>query len=80
MTTDAENALADIRGALVASGYYTSVVVLMHEDRTLLEAALAASRKRSISLALRLGSRRSTRWTRSLAACRGTAWRILEGR
>ena len=37
MTTDAENALADIRGALVASGYYTSVVVLMHEDRTLLE-------------------------------------------
>jgi type IV secretion system protein TrbE len=37
MTTDAENALADIRGGLVASGYYTSVVVLMHEDRAFLE-------------------------------------------
>ncbi|MCP4980363.1 MAG: VirB4 family type IV secretion/conjugal transfer ATPase [Gammaproteobacteria bacterium] len=34
MVQDAEAAIADINSGLVAGGYYTSVVVLMDEDRT----------------------------------------------
>lgn len=39
MVNDAEAALAEVNSGLVAMGYYTSVVVLMHEDRESLEAA-----------------------------------------
>lgn len=37
MVDDAEAALAETKSGLVAQGYYTSVVVLMHEDRVFLE-------------------------------------------
>ncbi|WP_275099874.1 VirB4 family type IV secretion/conjugal transfer ATPase [Sedimenticola hydrogenitrophicus] len=37
MVADAEAAIADINSGLVAGGYYTSVVVLMDEDREKLE-------------------------------------------
>jgi type IV secretion/conjugal transfer VirB4 family ATPase len=39
MVADAEAAIAEVNSGLVAQGYYTSVVVLMNEDRSLLEAA-----------------------------------------
>jgi type IV secretion system protein TrbE len=39
MVADAESALAEVNSGLVAQGYYTSVVVLMDEDRTRLETA-----------------------------------------
>jgi type IV secretion system protein VirB4 len=38
MMNDAEAAMAEVSSGLVAQGYYTSVVVLMHEDRNHLEA------------------------------------------
>ena len=38
MVNDAEAAMAEVNSGLVAQGYYTSVVVLMHEDRGQLEA------------------------------------------
>jgi type IV secretion system protein VirB4 len=38
MVQDAEAAMAEVNSGLVAQGYYTSVVVLMHEDRAHLEA------------------------------------------
>jgi type IV secretion/conjugal transfer VirB4 family ATPase len=37
MVDDAEAALAETKSGLVAQGYYTSVVILMHEDRAFLE-------------------------------------------
>ncbi|MGN1287753.1 MAG: transporter, partial [Bradyrhizobium sp.] len=37
MTQEAEAAINDARSGLVAYGYYTPVVVLMHEDRAVLE-------------------------------------------
>lgn len=37
MVDDAEAALAETKSGLVAQGYYTSVIVLMHEDRRFLE-------------------------------------------
>lgn len=37
MTTDASNAIAEINSGTVVSGYYTSVVILMDEDREHLE-------------------------------------------
>jgi type IV secretion/conjugal transfer VirB4 family ATPase len=37
MVHDAEAAMAEVNSGLVAQGYYTSVVVLMHEDRSHLE-------------------------------------------
>lgn len=37
MVHDAEAAIAEVNSGLVAQGYYTSVVVLMDEDRTTLE-------------------------------------------
>jgi type IV secretion system protein TrbE len=40
MVHDAEAAMAEVNSGLVAQGYYTSVVVLMHEDRTQLETAV----------------------------------------
>lgn len=39
MVHDAETAIADINSGLVSMGYYTSVVVLMNEDRTKVEEA-----------------------------------------
>ena len=39
MVADAEAAIAEVNSGLVAQGYYTSVVVLMDEDRTRLEAS-----------------------------------------
>src|SRR6185312_10768544 len=39
MVADAEAAIAEVNSGSVAQGYYTSVVVLMEEDRSLLEAA-----------------------------------------
>ncbi|EXI89169.1 MAG: conjugal transfer protein TrbE [Candidatus Accumulibacter regalis] len=39
MVADAEAAIAEVNRGLVAQGYYTSVVVLMDEDRTRLEAS-----------------------------------------
>lgn len=38
MVNDAEAAMAEVSSGLVAQGYYTSVVVMMHEDRGQLEA------------------------------------------
>lgn len=38
MVVDSEEALAEISSGMVAQGYYTGVVVLMHEDRGILEA------------------------------------------
>jgi type IV secretion/conjugal transfer VirB4 family ATPase len=37
MVADAEAAIAEVNSGLVAQGYYTSVVVLMNEDRAMLE-------------------------------------------
>ena len=37
MVRDAESAMAEVNSGLVAQGYYTSVVILMDEDRTKLE-------------------------------------------
>lgn len=37
MVSDAEGAMAEVNSGLVAMGYYTSVVVLMDEDRSALE-------------------------------------------
>ncbi|WP_036254237.1 VirB4 family type IV secretion/conjugal transfer ATPase [Methylobacter sp. BBA5.1] len=39
MVEDAEAAIAEVNSGLVAAGYYTSVVILMDEDRTRLEAS-----------------------------------------
>lgn len=39
MVADAESAIAEVNSGLVAAGYYTSVVVLMDEDRERLEAS-----------------------------------------
>ncbi|HAX9549876.1 VirB4 family type IV secretion/conjugal transfer ATPase [Escherichia coli] len=39
MVADAEAAIAEVNSGIVAAGYYTSVVVLMDEDRTRLEGA-----------------------------------------
>jgi len=39
MVADAESAIAEVNSGLVAQGYYTSVVVLMDEDRSRLEAS-----------------------------------------
>ncbi|MBS0543376.1 MAG: conjugal transfer protein TrbE, partial [Proteobacteria bacterium] len=39
MVADAEAAIAEVNSGLVAQGYYTSVVVLMDEDRDALEAS-----------------------------------------
>jgi type IV secretion/conjugal transfer VirB4 family ATPase len=51
MVADAEAAIAEVNSGLVAQGYYTSVVVLMHEDR----AALEASARQVEKLVNRLG-------------------------
>ncbi|MEP6606083.1 MAG: conjugal transfer protein TrbE, partial [Nitrosospira sp.] len=45
MVSDAEAAMADVSSGLVAQGYYTSVVVLMDEDRPQLEASSRAFEK-----------------------------------
>ena len=37
MVEDAEAALAEVNSGVVAQGYYTSVVILMHEDRQVLQ-------------------------------------------
>ncbi|HGY1948819.1 TPA: VirB4 family type IV secretion/conjugal transfer ATPase [Escherichia coli] len=39
MVADAESAIAEVNSGVVAVGYYTSVVILMDEDRTRLEAS-----------------------------------------
>jgi type IV secretion system protein TrbE len=39
MMQDAEQAIAEVNSGLVAVGYYTSVIVLMHPERTTLEQA-----------------------------------------
>lgn len=39
MVADAEAAIAEVNSGLVAQGYYTSVVVIMDEDRSALEAS-----------------------------------------
>jgi len=45
MVADAESAIAETNSGMVAQGYYTSVVVLMDEDRTKLEASARALSK-----------------------------------
>jgi type IV secretion/conjugal transfer VirB4 family ATPase len=45
MVSDAESAIAEVSSGLVAQGYYTSVVVLMDEDRIRLEASARAFEK-----------------------------------
>jgi type IV secretion system protein TrbE len=45
MVADAEAAIAEVNSGLVAQGYYTSVVVLMDEDRDQLEAAARSVEK-----------------------------------
>lgn len=45
MVSDAEAAIAEVKSGLVAQGYYTSVVVLMDEDRAALEASARALEK-----------------------------------
>lgn len=45
MVADAEAAIAEVSSGLVAQGYYTSVVVLMDEDRPRLEASTRALEK-----------------------------------
>jgi type IV secretory pathway VirB4 component len=39
MTNDAQSAIAETNSGMVGQGYYTSVVVLMHEERAALSAA-----------------------------------------
>ncbi len=39
MVADAEAAIAEVNSGLVAQGYYTSVVILMDEDRARLDAS-----------------------------------------
>lgn len=39
MVADADNAMAEVNSGMVAQGYYTSVVVLMDEDRAVVENA-----------------------------------------
>ena len=50
MTNDSAAAIADVQGGLVGGGYYTSVVILMHEDRGQLEAAALKLQKAIFSL------------------------------
>lgn len=45
MVADAESAIAETNSGLIAQGYYTSVVVLMDEDRDKLEAAARSVEK-----------------------------------
>jgi len=45
MVADADGAVADLNTGLVASGYYTSVIVLMDEDRQQLDASARAVEK-----------------------------------
>ena len=45
MVADAESAIEEVSSGLVAQGYYTSVVVLMDEDRVTLEASARALEK-----------------------------------
>lgn len=45
MVQDAESAIAEINSGLIAMGYYTSVVVLMDEDRDALEASARSVEK-----------------------------------
>lgn len=45
MVADADGAVADLNTGLVAAGYYTSVVVLMNEDRQQLETSARAVEK-----------------------------------
>ena len=39
MVADAEAAISDVKSSLVSSGYYSSVIILMEEDRAVLESA-----------------------------------------
>ncbi len=48
MTEDAQSAIADTNSGVVGQGYYTSVVVLMMEDRLSSKKLAVALRKRSI--------------------------------
>lgn len=50
MVSDAEAAIAEVKSGLVAQGYYTSVVVLMDEDRLMLETSARALEKSINSL------------------------------
>jgi type IV secretion system protein VirB4 len=45
MVADAQSAIAEVNSGLIAQGYYTSVVVLMDEDRNKLEAAARSVEK-----------------------------------
>lgn len=45
MVADAESAIAEINSGMIAEGYYTSVVVLMDEDRALVETSARAIEK-----------------------------------
>lgn len=45
MVSDSESAIAEIKTRLVAPGYYTSVIVLMDEDRSKLAAAAESAEK-----------------------------------
>lgn len=50
MTQDSSDGIASIQSGLVNGGYYTSVVILMHEDRVLLEAAALKLQKAIFNL------------------------------
>lgn len=59
MTTDATSAKAEINEGSVAQGYYTSVVILMHENRDVVEHAANETKKlieRSIGFTARIES------------------------
>lgn len=58
MVEDADNALAEVNSGLVAQGYYTSVVVLMDDDRDKVE--LAARQLEKAITALGFGARIET--------------------
>ena len=45
MVQDAEDAMAEVNSNFVAMGYYTSVIIIMNEDRSILEASAKAVEK-----------------------------------
>ncbi|MBR4607716.1 MAG: conjugal transfer protein TrbE [Lachnospiraceae bacterium] len=50
MTVDAEEAISEVKSGLVGTGYYTSVLVVMHPDRRHLEAACQKLQKAIFNL------------------------------
>ena len=80
MVGDAEAAIAGVNSGLVAAGYYTSVVVLMDEDRERLASSALPGRRPSTGSPSRPASRRSTRSMPTWAACPATVSRTCAAR